>query len=201
MKKLMIVFLFIPVLGFAQTKKDIFNPKVPVVFFGADYLKVQCTKSDEFSNKPEILRFFVDANNLIDKNWKHIVRNKLDRDTVGWDLSYVTKANASVDWQKVYSDNIDYTISDDEIGGMIKNLNINQAKYKDCIGLILVEENLCKTKPLVTIAEVFFNINDLNPLLIKHYSVKPGGYGFLAYWGITNGYLLTKIEKLKKEIM
>ena len=201
MKKLMIVFLFIPILGFAQTKKDIFNPKVPVVFFGADYSKVQCTKSDEFNNKPEILRFFMDANNLIDRNWKHIVRNKLDRDTVGWDLSYVTKANASVDWQKVYSDNIDYTISDDEIGGMIKNLNINQAKYKDCIGLILVEENLCKTKPLVTTAEVFFNINDLNPLLIKHYSVKPHGYGFWSYWGNTNGYFLIKIEKLKKEIM
>jgi hypothetical protein len=32
MKKLMIVFLFIPILGFAQTKMDIFNPDVPLVF-------------------------------------------------------------------------------------------------------------------------------------------------------------------------
>lgn len=200
MKKLIILFLFIPVLGSAQTKKDIFNPKVTVVFFGADYTQAQFTKADDFNNKPEILRFFVDANNLIENNWKRIVEKKLERDTVGWDFSYVTRANAQVDWQKVYSDNIDYALSDEKIGIIIKNLNIDQIKYKDCIGLILVEENLCKTKPLATIAEVFFSINDLNPIFIKHFSLKPSGFGFLSYWGLTNAYPLTKLDKLKKEI-
>jgi hypothetical protein len=197
----MILFLFIPVLGLAQTKKDIFNPKVTVVFFGADYTKVQLTKSDEFSNKPEILRFFEDANNMIEKNWKHIVKNKLERDTVGWDFSAVTRANALVDWQKVYSDNIEYTVSDEEIGVMIKDLNLNQVKYKNCIGMLLVEENLCKTKPLATIAVVFFSVNDLNPLYIKHYSIKPAGFGFLAYWGLTNSNVIVNVGKLRKEIM
>jgi hypothetical protein len=187
-------------LASAQTKKDIFNPDVTVVFFGADYTKAQLTKADEFSNKSDILRFFVDANNLIEKNWRHVVEKQLEREAVEWDFSYVTKANAFVDWQKVYSDNIDYTISDEEIGVMIKNLGIDQIKYKNCIGVILVEENLCKTKPLATIASVFFNINDLNPIYIKHYSLKPGGYGFLSYWGLTNAYPLTKMSKLRKEI-
>jgi hypothetical protein len=201
MKKLIVLFLFIPVLCSGQTKKDIFNPKVPVVFFGADYTKVQCTKSDKFSNKPEITRYFVDANNIIERNWRHVLKNKLERDTVGWDFSFVTKANAMVDWQKVYSDNINYTVSDDEISAMIKNLNINQSKYKDCIGMFLVEENMCETKPLASMAAVFFRINDLNILLIKHYSIKPGGWmGFLSYWSLTNGYPFNKISKLKNEI-
>lgn len=201
MKKLAFLFLLFPILCSAQTKKDIFNPQVPVVFFGADYSKVQCTKSDEFSNKPEILRFFVDANNLIDKNWKHIVANKLDRDDVGWDLSYVTAVNASVDWEKVYSDDVDYNISDTDIETMILNLKIDQVKYKNSIGMVLAEENLCKTKPLASAAIVFFSINDLTPILIKHVSIKPGGYGFLAYWGLTNGYFIGKsIGQIKKEI-
>jgi len=201
MKKLVILFIFFPLLCSAQTEKDIFNPQVPVVFLGADYSKVQCTKSDEFSNKPEILRFFVDANNLIEKNWKHIVVKKLNRDDVGWDFSYVTDVNSSVDWEKVYSDNIDYNISDTDIETMIRNLKIDQAKYKNSIGMLLVEENMCKTKPLASAAIVFFNINDLTPLFIKHASVKPGGYGFLSYWGLTNAYYINKsVGQIKKEI-
>jgi hypothetical protein len=200
MKKLMIVFLFIPILGFAQTKKDIFNPDVPLVFFGADYAKAQFTKSDEFNNKSDILRYFVDANNLIEKNWRHVVNKKMGRETIGWDFSYVTTINAAVDWQKVYSDNINYTISDEEIGTMIKDLNIDQAKYKGNIGMVLIEENSCKTKPRQTIALVFFSVNDLNPLFIKRYSVKPSGYGFLSYWGLTNAYPIVKADKIKKEI-
>jgi hypothetical protein len=139
----MILFLFISVLGLAQTKKDIFNREVTLIFFGADYAKAQFTKADEFNNKSDILRFFVDANNLIKSKWRNALRWEVDRDTIGWDFSYVTMVNAAVYWQKVFSDNIDYSISDEEISVMIKDLNIDQAKYKDCIGMIIIDENSC----------------------------------------------------------
>jgi hypothetical protein len=201
MKKLIVLFLFIPVLGLAQTKKDIFNPQVQLVFFGIDFTKVQFTKSDEFINKPEILRFFVDVNNLINTTMiRNIMTRRLDREKIGWDFSYVTAQNALVDWQIVYSDNIDYTIPEADISSIIKNLNIDQAKYKDFIGMVLIEENCCKTKPLQTISNVFFNVNDLSVLFMKRYEAKPYGIGFLKYWGLNHAYVLGVTGLIKKEI-
>jgi len=201
MKKLIILFLFFPVLCSAQTKNDIFNPDVPVVYLGADFSRVQFTKADEFTNKPEILRFFVDCNNFVNtKGVMNIMAKRLERDSIASDISFVTKNNAMVDWQKVHTDNVDYSISDEEIGDMIKALNINQSAFKDHIGILLCEENYCKTKVLQTIAIVFFRVNDLSPLFIKHYSLKPGGFGFLSYWGANNALVMGSVGKLKKEI-
>ena len=204
MKKLAFLFLLFPLLCSAQTKKDIFNPQVPLVFFGADYAKAQFTKADEFDNKSDINRFFVDANNLIKTHWRSAVRRGMGRDTIGWDFSYVTIVNSAVNWQKAFSDNIDYSISDEEIGEMIKDLKIDQTRYKGCIGMILIEENSCSTKRLQTIASVFFSINDLNPLFIKRYSIRPSHqgfrYGMYYYWGLLNSYPIAEAHKIKKEI-
>jgi hypothetical protein len=201
MKKLILLFLFIPVIGFAQTKKDIFNPQVQVVFLGIDFTKVQFTKSDEFSNKPEILRFFVDANNMVDHgSLRNLVNKELDRKSIEWDLSFVTIQNSMVDWKTVFSDNLDYTVSEESISSIVKNLKVDQEKYKDFIGMVLIEENCCKTKSLQTISCVFFSVNDLKVLFTKRYEMKPGGIGFMNYWGVNHNLLLAKIGKLKKEI-
>ncbi|MBN1414225.1 MAG: hypothetical protein JW973_03920 [Bacteroidales bacterium] len=202
MKSLLIIAVFfMPLLTTAQTKKDIFNPEFPLVFFGADFSQVQFTKEEEFTNKPEILRFFVDCNNLLKSpGYQNLLRKKMHRDEIEYDFSYVTSVNESIDWQKVYSDNIDYSISDEEIENMINRLNINQETYKDRIGLLLCEENYSKTKPLGTVAIVFFGVNDLKPILIKHFSCKPGGIGFLNYWGIINLNALVYLKKIEKEL-
>jgi hypothetical protein len=201
MRKLCVLIILIPVLGFTQTKKDIYNPQVRLVFFGIDFTKAQFTKSDEFTNKPEILRFFVDANNHVNHNSLKIqVTRGLDRKSMEWDFSNVTTQNSLIDWQKAYSDNIDYTVSEAEISNIIKNLKIDQEKYKDFIGMVLVEENCCKTILLQKISCVFFSINDLNVLLIKRYELKPQGIGFMNYWGSNHNMILTKIGKIKKEI-
>jgi hypothetical protein len=200
MKNFIILLILIPLAGSAQTKKDIFNPQVPMVFLGIDFTRVMFTKSDEFTNKPEILRFFVDANNQIDHGSLHnLMENQLDRKTVVWDLSYVTKVNSQVNWEAVYSDNTDYTVSDAEIENIVKNLHIDQVKYKDHIGMVLVEENCCKTKPLQTISCVFFNVNDHKVLFTKRYEMKPSGIGFYNYWSVNHNMLLARVGKLKKE--
>jgi len=201
MKKIFILFLLIPVMGFTQSMKDIYNPTVRLVFLGIDFTRVQFTKADEFTNKPEILRFFEDANNLIDHgSLRAQVARGLDRKTIEWDFSYVTTQNSLVDWQKVYSDLVDYTMPDEEIVSVLNNLKIDSEKYKDFIGMVLIEENCCKTKPLQTISCVFFSVNDLNILFKKRYEMKPSGIGFYNYWGSNNNMILARIGKLKKEI-
>jgi hypothetical protein len=200
-KKLLVLIGLIPAMGLAQTKTDIYNPQVPIVFFGIDFTKVQFTKSGEFTNKSEILRFFVDANNEIDHgSLRNLVEKGLDRKTIIWDFSNITAQNSKVDWQTVYSDNIEYTVSDEEIRNVVKNLNVDQGKYKNHIGMFLVEENCCKTKPLQTISCVFFNVNNLNVIFVKRYEMKPGGIGFYNYWSVNHNLLLSKLSKLKKEI-
>ena len=202
MKNLLIVLLFsMPIFISAQTKEDIINPKVPLVFFGADFTQVQFTRSEEFNNKPEILRFFFDINNMY--TWNHItkyIEKGLKRNEIKTDYSYVIKNNGLVEWEKVYSDNIDYSLSDEIIENMIKKLNIDQGLYKDHIGMILCEENYCKTKSLGTVAVVFFGINDLKTIFIKRYSIKPSGYGFLYYWGSINWKSLSKLNSIYKEV-
>jgi hypothetical protein len=206
MKKLLgVLILLLPAVCYAQTKSDIFNPSTPLVFFGSDFSHVQFTKSDEFNNKDQILRYFVDINNVMAKYLKSGPylkqwQNWLKRDSIRTDFAYVTQANAAVDWQKVYSDDIDYKISDEEIALMIKNLSIDQSAYKDHIGLVYIEENYCKTKPLATLSIVFFNVNNLQPLLIERYSTKPFGMGFLNYWGSVDIYAHVTFKKIYKEL-
>jgi hypothetical protein len=201
-KTLPFLFLFITSLIQAQTKKDICNPQVPVVFFGIDFTKVLFTRSDEFTNKPEILRFFVDVNNMINHgSLRNLVDRGLDRKKIEWDFSYVTTRNSMVNWQEVYSDQIDYTVPEEEMKNILRNLNVDQDKYRDFIGMILIEENCCKTKPLQTVSCVFFNVNDLNILYSKRYELKPGGIGFMNYWGVNHNLILSKIGKIKKELM
>ncbi|MDO9257165.1 MAG: hypothetical protein Q7U54_16720 [Bacteroidales bacterium] len=202
MKNLLIVLLFsMPIFISAQTKEDIINPKVPLVFFGADFTQVQFTRSDEFNNKPEILRFFLDINNMFtSKHTTKYIEKGLKRNEIKTDYSYVIKNNELVEWEKVYSDNIDYSLSDEIIENMIKKLNIDQGLYKDHIGMVLCEENYCKTKPLGTVAVVFFGINDLKTIFIKRYSIKPSGYGFLYYWGSINWKSLFKLNSIYKEV-
>ncbi len=202
MKNLLIILFFLmSILSSAQTKKDIFNPDVPLVFFGADFSQIQFTKEEMFINKPEILRFFVDCNNLLKSNgYQKMLKKKLRRDEIKTNFSHVTEINGSVEWQKVYSDNIDYSLSDEDIEKMILKLNLDQELYKDHIGMVLCEENYSKTKKLGTVGIVFFGINDLKPILIKHFSQKPGGFGFLNYWGIINLMAIKHLKKLYKEL-
>jgi hypothetical protein len=202
---LVVLLLLLPALGQSQSKNDIFNRSVPLVFFGSDFSNVRFTRSDEFTNKDQILRYFVDINNIKKKllqpgPYRNQWENWLNRDSIECDFSYVTEVNAGVDWQKVYSDDIEYRISEEEMGGMIKRLGINQVKYKDYIGFVYIEENYCKTKPLGTLSLVFFNVNDLQPLLIKEYSSRPVGAGFLNYWGYVDTYAHVMFKAIKKEL-
>jgi hypothetical protein len=200
-KSIALLLLIAPVFGSAQTRSDIFNQNTPLVFFGADFSRIQFTKSDKFTNKPDILRFFVDCNNLLeDDAFQKLIKRKLNRDEIKSDFSLVTKINAGVDWQIVYSDNTGYTLSDETITEMITKLDINQELYRNHLGMVLCEENYSKTNLLGKVAVVFFSINDLKPVLIKHYSFKPSGYGFLFYWYSVNYYTVRSLGKLKKEI-
>jgi len=203
MKNLVIALLFLmSSLCSAQTANDIVNSKVPMVCFGADYSMVQFTKAEMFDNQPDILRLFVDCNHYFNyKAWQETMRKKLKRHEIKTDLSYVTKRNGEVEWQKVFTDNVDYTLSDIVIENMITKLNINQTLYKDHIGILFCEENCSKTNKLGKVAVVFFGINDLKPILIKHYAVKPSGFGFLFYWVSVNQIVIyKKLDKLYKEL-
>lgn len=203
MKNLFIVLFFlIASLCSAQTKSDIFNPKVPMVCFGADYSLAQFTKAEMFDNKPDILRLFVDCNHYFNnKAWQGTMQKKLKRDDIKTDLSYVTKNNAEVDWQKVFTDSLDYGLSDNVIENMIIKLKIDQSLYKDHIGIVFCEENCSKTNKLGKVAVVFFDVNDLKPILIKRYAVKPNGIGFLFYWVSVNQIIIyNEFGKLYKEL-
>lgn len=202
MKKLLILlFSLSPVLAHAQTKSDIFNPEVPMVFFGSDFSQVLFTKAEMFTNQSDILRFFIDCNNYFEEDVFHrMIRNKMSRNEIPFDFSYVNKVNASVDWQKVFSDRTDFRLSGGDIEKAILNLKIDQEAYKNTIGMLFCEENFSKTKKLGSVAVVFFNVNDLKPLFIKHLSFKPTGYGFLFFWSSINYYAIKSLGKLRKEL-
>ncbi|MCX6285876.1 MAG: hypothetical protein NTY96_02015 [Bacteroidetes bacterium] len=201
MKKILFSFLLISAyFCSAQSKKDIINPNTPMVWFGCDYSNAMFTKKEEYTNLDQILRFFVDNNNIV----KDVVSYEqpsgaLKREVVK-DFSFVTVKNAQVDWHQVYSDDLAYKLSDETIQQMIGELKIDKQKYKDNIGLVFCEENISKTNKSATIAVVFFRVNDLTPLLIKHVSYKPKGYGFMNYWSYPNRQAMYYLRDIKKEL-
>ena len=202
MKKIFILFFSLSAyFCTAQNKSDIINPNTPLVWLGCDFSNARFTKKEEFTNLDQILRFFVDNNKIV-KNAPSYeqVSKRLKRDVIK-DFSFVTDQNALVDWHQVYSDDVDYKLSDETIQKIIEALKVDQQKYKDNIGLVFCEENISKTKKRAYIAVVFFRINDLKPLLIKHVSYAPKGYGFMNYWSYPNRqamwYLRDIVKKLK----
>lgn len=197
-----LLFLLLPVclLGGAQTKKDIINPNVPLVFLGLDYSKIRFTKAAEFINKEQINRFFVDCNNLLQvPPYKNGIASRLGRDIVK-DFSYVTAKNAAVEGQKIFTDEVDYVLSDNDIAAAIAELKIDQQKYKDHIGLLFCEENFCKTDGIGKVAIIFFAVNDLKPILIDRYSHGPSGFGFLYYWNYINFKAMGELKSIVKGI-
>jgi len=200
-KTFLLLLMSLSLAGMSQTKKDIVNPNVPLVFLGCDYGKIRFTKAADFINKPEINRFFVDCNHLIldVPPYKNGFANNLDRDIVK-DFSYVTTINAAVDYQKIFIDDTNYALNDEDIASMIADLKIDQQKYKDHIGFLLCEENFNKTDKIGKVAIVFFTVNDLKPILIKHNEFKPDGFGFLYYWNYINLKAMKELKQIVKEI-
>jgi hypothetical protein len=190
----------IPFLVLAQEAKDIFNPGVKLVWLGCDFSRARFTKAEEFTDKDQILRFFVDNNNVVLNAVKmEQVSIRLDREVIK-DFSYVTAKNEKVNWKDVYSDDLEYSISDDDLTEMVKELSIDQEKYKGYIGLVFCEENYSKTKGKAKLSCVFFRVDDLKILHIKRDSFSPKGFGFLYYWSYPNRQAMWYLRDLKKEL-
>jgi hypothetical protein len=201
MKKLFIGLLIVlPLLVSAQEAKDILNPNVKLVWLGCDFSEVRFTKAEEFNNKEQILRFFVDCNNVVKDAVKmEQVSTRLRRDVIT-DFSYVTTVNENINWENVYADDLQYSISDDKIKEMVKTLNIDQEKYKGSIGLVFCEENYSKTNNAAKLACVFFRIDDLAILHVKRDAFKPKGYGFMYYWSYPNRQAMWYLSDLRKSL-
>jgi hypothetical protein len=169
---------------------------------GCDYSQIQFTKAVEFPDKPWLSRFFWDTNALIEQKppFKNAVSNKLKRDVVK-DFSYVNKQNAAVNVEKIVTDNVDFSLTDDDIKTAITKLGIDQQKYKDYIGMFFCEENFCKTNEKGRMSIVFFRVNDLSPILIKRFNFKPEKkFGFLFYWNSVNLLALNSLKEIAAEL-
>ncbi|MCD4682333.1 MAG: hypothetical protein K8R86_03535 [Bacteroidales bacterium] len=193
------LFLLIPFLGSAQSASDIINPDVKLVWLGCDFSRVRFTKSEEFTNKDQILRFFVDCNNVVKDATMEKVHKRLKRDVIK-DFSFVTAKNEQVNWEEVYSDDIEYGLSDEDLQEMVKELNIDQNKYMGHIGLVFCEENYSKTKGAAKLSVVFFRVDDLEILHIKRDAFRPKGFGFMYYWSYPNRQSIWYLSKVRKEL-
>lgn len=189
-----------PILAFTQEVKDIINPNVKLVWLGCDFSRVRFTKAEEFENKDQILRFFVDCNNIVKEavNMEQ-VSSRLKREVIK-DFSYVAGVNEKVNWESVYSDDIEYGLSDEDLKLMIRKLNIDQEKYKGHIGLVFCEENYSKTKAEAKLACVFFRVDDLEILHIKRDAYSPKGYGFMFYWSYPNRQAMWYLSNVRKSL-
>lgn len=125
MKKIFILFLSLSAyFCTAQNKSDIINSNTPLVWLGCDYSHARFTKKEEFTNLDQILRFFVDNNKVVMNAPSYEqVSKRLKRDVIK-DFSFVTAQNALVDWHQVYSDDVDYKLSDETIQKIIEATSV-----------------------------------------------------------------------------
>lgn len=197
----LIAFCFLFANSVAQTRSDIVNPDVPMVFLGIDFSGIKFTKADEFNNKDQILRFFDDMNNIYDtEGLKNGIGKRFDKNDMKKDFSYVMAKNASVDWQTVYSDDTEYGLSDELIKDLINELAVDKEKYKDHLGLVFCPENYCKTHTEGSIAVVFLMSTTTNLFLSNIIHLSHQDMVFFFYWQKITLKALSKLNKIKKEV-
>lgn len=173
----------------AQTIQDIFNPAVPVTWFGIDYShsKIIGTVS-QFGGKIPVTaaeihdKYYVEWNQLIlDEPEKFDVAKMISRKTVVKDIRMVTQLNAgsSMDSVEVVSTP---SYSQEQIQ---KFVSAYPLENKSGIGMVFITESMHKSYGGAYYHVVFFKMDTKEILLQQRVQGLVQGSGIRNYWANT----------------
>jgi hypothetical protein len=173
---------------FAQTKADVFNPKVPVTWLGIDFSQMRFIGSEAaYKASGELLNSeFVNkyipawANLFITEPKTYNVPRASHRDTVHFAFKVTEAANNALTKNFFTENPNDFsTLKEKDIVEVVKNYDFQGQKG---LGMMLIVEGMSKATHLAGAWVTFVNMNDKTVLFTVYKTGNSRGFGFRNYW-------------------
>lgn len=173
---------------FAQTKADVFNPKVPVTWLGIDFSQMRFIGSEAaYKASGELLNSeFVNkyipawANLFITEPKTYNVPRASHRDTVHFAFKVTEVANNALTKNFFTENPNDFsTLKEKDIVEVVKNYDFQGQKG---LGMMLIVEGMSKATHLAGAWVTFVNMNDKTVLFTVYKTGNSRGFGFRNYW-------------------
>lgn len=168
---------------FAQTFKDIFDPKTTITYLGIDYTHVKVFGHQDGEVSDLVDRQFYAINQLVlNEPKKYNVAKALHRTEIPSDVSFVNEKNKTIVDSAIASTDLTNVFHLDKkaIENIVKGYNFGG---KTGIGFLIVMESLNKKDERGTLYCTFVDMSTSKVIYTERFTEKPGGFGLRNYWG------------------
>lgn len=171
----------------AQSKADIFDPKIPITWLGVDYSQTKFIGSAESKNvtisNDEFRDTYVSSWNylFINEQKKYDVAKAVHRESVKYAIDVTLQANKRLVKKDFYSTNPgDFKrLNEADIANVVKNYDFQNTEG---IGLMFIVEGMSKGISSMGIWVTFVDIKSKTVLYTVYKANAPGGFGLRNYW-------------------
>jgi hypothetical protein len=180
-----LLFCFV-IVSQAQTKKDIFDPKVPVTWLGIDFSGAKFIGDRErLATQSDAMKLMTDLNNLMKAEAdKYNVGRALNRKDVVMDIDVTREHNAALEINDVFSEK-----SSDHLAltpaGVEAIVETYDFKDHTGLGVMFNVGSFNKNEEEGVLYFTVVNMETKEVLLSERYVQKPGGFSIRNYWART----------------
>jgi hypothetical protein len=189
-----LLFCFV-IVSHAQTKKDIFDPKVPVTWLGIDFSGAKFIGDRErLQTQSDAMKLMTDLNNLMKTEAdKYNVGRAMNRKDVVIDLEVTKEHNAALEVNDVFSEKTSDHLALTPAG---VEAIIETYDFKDHTGLGVMFNvgSFNKDYEEGVLYFTVVNMETKEVLLSERYVQKPGGFSIRNYWARTIYDTIDKID-------
>lgn len=192
MKKLLLLtFMVFAGLAYAQDKEGLKNSET-LIFYGVDFSKAKVYAANE--SLSEFKAAFGGINTLFKSEPKKYDVSKFFKKDVSLSLNGVLERNDEIKNKDFQSETNDYSLSDEDVKALVKNLDTGSDKG---YGAVLLAGLLDKGKPEATYDVVLFDIATKEIIVKEKVTAKARGFGLRNFWAFSVHGVLKSLEKKK----
>jgi hypothetical protein len=199
MKTTLTIFALLLCTGFtslAQTKNDIFDPKVPITWLGIDFSGAKIIGDRErLATQSDLVKLMESMNDLMKAEAdKYNVGAALDRKNAEMALEITKEHNAALDPNEMFSEEASDHLKLTPAG--VEEI-IQGYDFKDHhgLGVMFNVGSFNKNEEEAILYFTIVNMDTREVLLSERYIQKPGGFSIRNYWARTIYDALEKINK------
>jgi len=191
----------------AQSKEDIFDKKVPVIWLGLDYSQARLinpttvNKNYQEVTNAAFIKTYVPAWNylFIIEPKKYDVAKAIHRDSVDYALDVTEKANKGISITKdIFTHNTSYKLlTEQNISDLVNNYDF---QGKTGIGLLFFIEEMSTVDANEGAWVTFVDMKSKTVLLTMYLKGKTGGMGFRNNWADATFHILQQLGSDKRWI-
>lgn len=180
----------------AQKAKDIFNPAIPLTYFGVDFSEAR-VMGEPVTKASDLPNLFKGINSqVLNEAKKYDLPGTFHRSTVATDISAAQAKCARIDPATIKSDNINdiNRLKKEDVYRIVKGYDFGNHKGT---GVLFIMGGMSKATKEASMYVTFFDIATKKVLLTEQLTGKGGGFSFRNYWLTSVFNVMEKIKKTK----